>query len=199
MRGMMLGGFLLVLLWPGIGPAAEPVIGGPCDGCELVFAGLPATMAAQSRIAPVAEKGEPLVVEGTVRRTDGAPAPGVVVYAHQTDDTGIYPKGTTRHGRLRGWAKTDQAGKYRFDTIRPGAYPTRSEPEHIHVQVIEPGRGTYYIDEIVFDDDELLTDERRRRMRGRGGSGLTRPEKDEEGVWRIRRDITLGKNIPGYE
>ena len=53
---------------------------------------------------------------------DGAPAAGIIVYAYQTDATGIYPRGSTRHGRLRGWVRTDEAGRYRFDTIRPGAY-----------------------------------------------------------------------------
>jgi protocatechuate 3,4-dioxygenase beta subunit len=198
MRYGKLGAVLLILVWPGICPAAEPVLGGPCEGCELVFEGMPAEMAAEARIAPVDEAGEPLVVEGIVRTADGVPVAGIVVYAYHTDATGIYPRSTTRHGGLRGWARTDVTGRYRFSTIRPGAYPTGGQPEHIHMHVIEPGKGTYYIDDIFFDDDDLLTEEHRKRLRGRGGSGLTHPTKDEAGVWRVRRDITLGLNIPGY-
>lgn len=179
--------------------AREPVLGGGCEGCELVFEGMPARPGSRARIAPAEEKGEPLIIEGTVRRMDGTPVAGIVVYAYQTDAGGVYPKSTTAHGRLRGWAWTDSAGRYRFDTIRPGAYPSRDNPEHVHMHVLEPGKGTYYIDDIVFEDDPLLTPERRTWMlRGRGGSGLTAPQKDERGTWRVRRDITLGKNISGY-
>ena len=49
--------------------------------------------------------------------------------AYQTDAAGIYTKDMTRHGHLPGWARTDQAAMYRFDTIRSGAYPA----EHIHM------------------------------------------------------------------
>lgn len=179
--------------------AGEPVVGGPCQGCEYVFVDQPAQLASRARIAPAGEPGEPLIVEGTVRTLAGAPAEGVIVYAYQTDAGGIYPKGTTRHGRLRAWARTDRDGRYRFETIRPGAYPGRGVPQHIHLHVIEPGRATYYIQDIVFADDPLLGERgRERHRRGRGGGGLVTPERDADGTWHARRDITLGEKIPGY-
>jgi len=179
--------------------AQEPVLGGPCEGCELVFAGLPATLDAIARIAPPEEPGERLVIEGTVRDRAGHAVPGIIVYAYQTDATGVYPRGETRHGRLRGWARSDAQGRYRFETIRPAAYPTRTVPQHVHMHVIEPGRGTYYIDDIVFSDDPLLDDEARKSMRqGRGGHGEVQPTRDGNGIWQVRRDIELGKGVPGY-
>lgn len=198
-----LAGFLLVAvisLCCGTGEAREPVVGGPCEGCELVFEGLPAQLGSRSRIAPAKEPGEPLIIEGAVRAADGTPAEGVIVYAYHTDARGLYPPAGTPHGRLRGWARTGKDGRYRFDTIRPGAYPDRSDPQHVHMHVIEPDRATYYIDDILFADDPRLTAERRRQMlRGRGGDGLCQPAKDAEGTWRVQRDIELGRNIPGYE
>jgi len=182
----------------GASPPREPVIGGPCEGCEHVFEGQPPNLASRARIAPATAAGEPLVIEGTVRTLAGAVAPGIVIYAYHTDAGGIYPRASTPHGALRGWVRTDATGSYRFDTIRPGAYPGRSVPQHVHMHVIEPGRATYYIDDIVFSDDPLLSAERRRTMmRGRGGDGFSEAVRDG-GTWHVRRDITLGKNIPAH-
>jgi protocatechuate 3,4-dioxygenase beta subunit len=179
-------------------PTQEPIIGGPCEGCEYVFSGMPERLGSSARIAPVGEPGQPMVIEGTVRNAQGKSIAGVIVYAYHTDSGGIYPRASTRHGRLRGWARTDDKGNYRFDTIRPGAYPDRQNPEHVHMHVIEPGKGTYWIDDIHFHDDPLLTPELERRQSGRGGDGLVSPERDKQGVWHVRRDIVLGRNIPGY-
>jgi len=179
----------------------EPIIGGLCEGCELVFEGMPDALAARARIAPAGEPGEPMVLEGTVRRSDGSSAEGVIVYAYHTDAGGIYPRAATRHGRLRGWARTDEAGAYGFDTIRPGAYPSGGNAQHVHMHVVEPGRATYWIDDVNFTDDPLLDAERERRSGRlpRGGPGIVDPERDPDGTWRARRDVVLGQGVPGYE
>lgn len=179
----------------------EPVVGGPCDGCELVFEGKPTHLQERARIGPTSEPGEPMAIEGTVRRRDGTVAAGVIVYAYHTDSQGIYPRGSTRHGRLRAWAKTNAEGYYRFDTIRPGAYPDNANPQHVHMHIIEPGKVTYVISDVVFDDDPLRQTARHNRQDqpDLGGSGLTHPKKDSRGVWRVRRDIVLGHNVPGYK
>jgi protocatechuate 3,4-dioxygenase beta subunit len=172
----------------------ESVIGGPCQGCEWVFDGQPDLLRSQARIAPVDELGAPMVIEGTVKTIRGVPAPGVIVYAYHTNRTGIYPHAANRHGTLRGWARTDTQGRYRFDTIRPGAYPSRDVPEHVHMHVIEPGIGTYYIENLEFQDDPLNS---KRPREDRGGDGFVLPVRNN-GVWQTYRDIVLGHNIPGY-
>jgi protocatechuate 3,4-dioxygenase beta subunit len=181
-------------------------VGGPCDGCEFALVDRPAQAPAIARIAPVAEPGEAMHLEGVVYRADGrTPAPGVVVYAYHTNAEGIYPKlaavdgSAIRHGRLRGWATTDANGKYAFDTIRPAPYPGRGIPAHVHMHVIEPGiADAYYLDDVLFSDDALVTAEVRARQQGRGGPGIATPTKDAKGTWQVRRDIVLGKNIPDY-
>ena len=100
--------------------------------------------------------------------------------------------------KLRAWVVSDDQGRYSFDTIRPGSYPNRPDAAHIHLHVIEVGRCTYYIDNVVFDDDPRLKNDSSSPA-SRGGSGVTRPRKDEQGVWRVTRDIHLGRNVPGYE
>jgi protocatechuate 3,4-dioxygenase beta subunit len=185
--------------------AEEAVLGGPCQGCDAVFAGRPANPPSIARIAPAGEPGEPMVLTGRVTGPDGRPRANIVLYAYHTDAQGIYPTPAKslgpwpdRHGRLRGWVRTDEDGRYTFETIRPGSYPSRAEPQHIHMHVIEPGCSTYYIDNVVFSDDELLT-ERRDDGMARGGSGLTTPRRDgPEAPWRVTRDIRLGQNVPGY-
>lgn len=189
------------------GQVAErpPIIGGPCEGCDAVYVGLPEEPAATMRIAPKNEPGEPMRIEGVVRRADGKPAAGVIVYAYHTDKGGVYPRddalrGTSayRHGRLRGWAETGTDGRYRFDTIRPGGYPNSTIAQHVHMHVIEPECCTYYIDSIEFTDDpRLRSGAASARGPHRGGLGIVTPER-KDGVWVVRRDIVLGEGVPGY-
>ena len=193
-RRTVVSSVLAGLALPALAARREPTIGGPCEGCDWVFDGQPAKLASRARIAPVAEAGAPMVIEGVVSSARSLPARGVVVYAYHTNQAGLYPPAGNRHGRLRGWAITDAQGHYRFDTIRPGAYPGRNVAEHVHMHVIEPGVGTYYIDNLEFEDDPLNP---RRRGAERGGNGLMLPQR-RDGVWQARRDIVLGRNIPGY-
>lgn len=189
-------------------PAAdgrEPIVGGPCEGCEAVFEGLPEELGPRARIAPEEEPGEPMRIEGRVLGPDGEPAPGVIVYAYHTDRRGIYPKdddlrgqAAYRHGRLRAWVETDEEGRYRFDTIRPASYPQTTVPAHVHMHVLEPGCCTYWIDSIHFLDDPHLTRRERESQDDRGGSGLLTPERGEDGTWLVTRDVLLGEGVPGY-
>lgn len=177
----------------------EPVIGGPCEGCEEVFRGLPAELPSRARIAPADEPGESMRIEGTVYDASEVPAAGVIVYAYHTDDGGIYPRDEqSRHGRLRGWALSDAKGRYVFDTIRPAGYPGTTIPAHVHMHVIEPGCCTYWIADINFADDARLTARERERRSMRGGNGLLEPARDKDGVWVVTRDIHLGENVPDY-
>lgn len=186
--------------------AREPIVGRPCEGCEAVFQGLPSTLATEARIATAVDPGEPLVIEGTVRDRRGKPVAGVVVYAYHTNARGIYPTderfpgmAAARHGKLRGWVETDAAGTYRFRTIRPGGYPGTDIPQHVHMHVLEPGRCTYYVDDVLFEDDPRLTKQQRERLTvGRGGSGVVTPKRDGSGPWIARRDIVLGAGIEDY-
>ena len=185
--------------------AREPIIGLPCEGCEAVFEGMPAELSPHARIAPQGEPGEPLTLTGRVLAADGSARAGIVVYAYHTDAKGLYPPipgardgAANHHGRLRGWAVSDDQGRYRFDTIRPASYPTRDVPAHIHMHVLEPGCSTYYIDDVMFTDDPLLTPaQRRMHAGGRGGNGIVAPVRTADG-WQVGRDIRLGAGIPGH-
>jgi protocatechuate 3,4-dioxygenase beta subunit len=186
-----------------VDPADMPPVLGACDGCEAVYDGRPAHIGSSTRLAAVDEPGERLRLQGRVLGADGEPAVGVQLYAYQTDHAGSYPSldgvgaAASRHGRLRGWTVSDAQGHYRFDTVRPGSYPGSTVPQHIHMHVIEPGRCTYYLDDVRFADDPHMPGEPAHRA-PRGGNGLSRPEQSADGDWRVQRDIHLGLNVADY-
>jgi protocatechuate 3,4-dioxygenase, beta subunit len=182
----------------------KKLVGGGCEGCELIFEGIPSTLSWQTTIAENNEPGESLIIDGTIYHIDGrTPAANVILYVYHTNNDGLYspyPNQTIakRHGRLRGWMRTNAQGRYQFRTIRPQAYPNATIPAHIHPVIKEEEINEYYIDEFQFDDDPLLTTELRLKEEKRGGSGIIRLTKNANGEWIGRRDIILGLNIPNY-
>ncbi|HVG30669.1 MAG TPA: hypothetical protein VM864_13255 [Pyrinomonadaceae bacterium] len=181
------------------------VVGGGCDGCEGIYEGTPRQLSWQAAMAPASEPGERMEISGIIYQADGkTPAPNVILYVYHTDAKGYYspaPDATNiarRHGHLRGWLKTNANGGYKFTTIRPAPYPGRDNPAHIHPIVKEPDKNEYYIDEYVFDDDPLLTEEKRSKLENRGGSGIVRLTGSNNGLWTGKRNIILGLNIPHY-
>lgn len=168
------------------------------DDCEWCGASdAPAEPGSEAVLAGSDEAGEPLVVTGVVYRPDGAtPAAGVLVYAYHTDSTGRYtpsddPVGNeVRHGRLRGWVRTGDDGRYTFHTVRPAPYPNGREPAHVHLTVTPPGGREAWVDSVKFADDPLLTESERASGAGRGGSGIVELERDGDRLV-ARRDIVL--------
>ncbi len=180
------------------------MVGGPCQGCEAVFEYGDEELLSVDTL-PLFDSTQPkMKITGTVFQVDGlTPANNVVVYIYHTNREGIYQKmgnekgwGRT-HGFIRGWVKTDNSGRYTFYTFRPGAYPSRSEPEHIHITLCEPNGKYYYIHNSLFADDPLLeTYEQKRPIRGGGFNVITLTE--QQGLLICERDIILGRNIPDY-
>lgn len=192
MRRLLL---LAVTLLPATAACQTPL---PCEGCEAIHERPVASLTATAVLAPPSEPGDRLVVTGRVTGRDGrTPAPGIVLYAWQTNAQGVYAAdpaatGLARdHGRLRGWVRTDGEGRYRLETIRPGPYPGLQMAAHIHIVVKQPDHPEYWIDDVVFTDDPLVTAEYRARATDRGGSGIVAPVRDAAGIWLVRRDIRL--------
>jgi protocatechuate 3,4-dioxygenase, beta subunit len=181
---------------------ADRIVGGRCEDCGLMFQNMPKSLTSSATITTREEPGDPIEISGTVYMLDGkTPARGIVLYVYQTDKTGIYRrhgKDGTAHGELRGWMKTDELGRYSFRSIRPGSYPNSDNPQHIHIIIKEPGIAPYWIDEYHFKDDPLLTTAVTKRFEQRGGSGIITLVNNGKGVWKGKRDIVLGQNVPGY-
>ncbi len=128
----------------------------------------PARLTSVERIAPTSEPGIPLIVRAVILDAADKPAPGVEVFAYQTDQHGIYaPQGAADPWRLKGWAITDAQGRFEFRTVRPAAYPSNTVPGHIHLTFKSACCGRQ-VTEVMFEDDPLVTP----GMRQREGPGL---------------------------
>ncbi len=181
------------------------LVGGPCEGCEAILEYGNKRLASIDTL-PLFKENEPkLRITGVVFKKDGkTPAKDVIIYLYHTNRYGIYQtKGdeegwAKRHGFIRGWVKTNSKGAYTFYTFRPGAYPNRAIPEHIHITIKEPSKNEYYIDDFKFEDDSLLTSKERNKLKKRGGSGLVLPKHNGK-IYEITRNIVLGLNIPNYD
>ena len=79
--------------------------------------------------------GTKLVIEGSVLTTGCKPVARALLDFWQADAAGHYDNAGYR---LRGRQLTDEAGRYRLETIVPAEYPGRTR--HIHVKVQAPGQ-----------------------------------------------------------
>jgi protocatechuate 3,4-dioxygenase beta subunit len=180
-------------------------VGGPCDTCELMYIDMPATINDVDTSDAWYGKGQKLIITGTVYKLDKkTPVPGIIIYYWQTNEKGLYADHPTlnqeakRHGYIRGWLKTDSQGKYTIHTIQPTSYPNSRNPAHIHLLIKEPNiDNEYYIDDVKFDNDPLLTSEIREKRPLRAGNGIVSLT-DKNGVLLANRDIILGLNIENY-
>ena len=197
---------VLFLVFIQTGCSQSKKVGGPCEGCEAIYENIVPfeKLPFKDTLPGYFENGPKLLISGKVLKADGrTPAKDVILYLYHTSKKGIYPiKGNEkgwarRHGYLRGWLKTNEKGEYSFLTTRPGAYPGRNNPEHIHITIKEPGSNEYWIDDFHFTDDPLLTAEARKNFSDRGGSGIITTTV-AGGIETGSRNIILGQNIPGY-
>lgn len=187
-------------------PSRETVVGGDCDGCYIMFEGMPPEnmISSSAKIAGDQEPGERMEITGKVFMKDGkTPAKDIILYLYHTDASGKYSAMDTqtlgkRNGHLRSWVKTGENGSFQISSIRPASYPNSNIPAHIHIFIKEPGKTPYYIDEVWFDDDPLVTPEVKRHAEKRGGNMLMHLSKNSRNAWTGNLNITLGLNIPGY-
>jgi protocatechuate 3,4-dioxygenase, beta subunit len=112
--------------------------------------------------------GERIVVSGRVCDEDGRAVPHTLVEIWQANAAGRYDHPADQHDAPldpnftgSGHVLTDAEGRYRFVTIRPGAYPWRNHdnawrPAHIHFSVFGPAFATRLVTQMYFPGDPLL-------------------------------------------
>jgi protocatechuate 3,4-dioxygenase, beta subunit len=164
------------------------------NGLVMIRHPAPAGITSRARIAQPGEDGEPLVVHGQVFAPDAkTPAPGVTVYAYNTDAQGYYGENHTSYPpRLYGWMKTDDQGRFELLTIKPGRYPGMRVPAHIHFAFWGGGYPPQWVDELRFEGDSYLTPAMIAEDQARGEfATIQRLTRNSEGVLHCSFHIRL--------
>jgi protocatechuate 3,4-dioxygenase beta subunit len=182
---------LFVTLFVTVGLAQDREFIAALEGTQ---AERPAKITTSARIAPESEPGIPLVIHGRAFGPDGrTPLTDAIVFAYHTDREGRYNRqGSPPHSwRLRGWAKTDAAGRFEFQTIRPGSYPNTRNPAHVHVTVFTPDGGRFHAGGLQFADDPVLPAQEASESARLGEFGSVRPVRREGDVQHVDFAIRL--------
>ncbi|GII63383.1 protocatechuate 3,4-dioxygenase subunit beta [Sphaerisporangium krabiense] len=191
---------------PELGPDAIE-LAGPVFGHEEV-APLDHDLTRQHAGEPI---GERIIVTGRIMDADGRPVVGSLVEVWQANAAGRYAHRGDQHPAPldpnftgAGRCMTDHEGRYRFVTIKPGAYPWRNHhnawrPAHIHFSVFGTAFTQRLVTQMYFPGDPLFPfdpifqsipdDAARQRLVSRFDLDLTEPE------WALgyQFDIVLGR------
>jgi protocatechuate 3,4-dioxygenase beta subunit len=112
--------------------------------------------------------GERIIVSGRVTGSDGRPIRRQLVEIWQANAAGRYRHEVDRHPAPldpnftgAGRCLTDDDGRYRFVTIKPGAYPWRNHanawrPAHIHFSLFGTDFTERLVTQMYFPGDPLL-------------------------------------------
>ena len=142
--------------------------------------------------------GERIVIEGRVLDEDGLPMRETLVEIWQANAAGRYAHKQDTHAAPldpnfsgAGRMLTDADGRFRFVTIKPGAYPWQNHdnawrPPHVHFSVFGTSFLTRLMTQMYFPGDPLLpldtvfnsipSERARQRLIASFDLGLTKPE-----------------------
>lgn len=122
-------------------------------------------LTAQHAGAPL---GERIVVSGRVLDENSRPVPHALVEMWQANAAGRYRHRVDQHDAPLdpnftgcGRVLTDGEGRYRFVTVKPGAYPWRNHynawrPSHLHFSLFGQGFAQRLVTQMYFPGDPLL-------------------------------------------
>jgi len=112
--------------------------------------------------------GERIILHGRVLDGDGRPLRNTLIEMWQANSAGRYRHDVDRHPAPLdpnftggGRCMTDDEGRYRFITVKPGAYPWRNHENawraaHIHLSLFGPAFATRLVTQMYFPGDPLF-------------------------------------------
>jgi protocatechuate 3,4-dioxygenase, beta subunit len=112
--------------------------------------------------------GERMILHGRVLDGNGRPVRNTLIEIWQANSAGRYKHHVDRHPAPldpnfsgAGRCMTDDEGRYRFITIKPGAYPWKNHPNawraaHIHLSLFGPAFATRLVTQMYFPGDPLF-------------------------------------------
>jgi protocatechuate 3,4-dioxygenase, beta subunit len=112
--------------------------------------------------------GQRILLHGRLLDSGGHPVPNALLEVWQANAAGRYRHVADRweapldpHFSGLGRTSTDRLGRYRFTTVRPGAYPWRNHanawrPAHIHFSVFGQAFVQRLVTQMYFPDDPLF-------------------------------------------
>jgi protocatechuate 3,4-dioxygenase beta subunit len=112
--------------------------------------------------------GERMILTGRVLDSDGRPVPDTLIEIWQANASGRYNHAVDDHAAPldpnfdgAGRCVTDSLGRYRFVTIKPGAYPWRNHlnawrPQHIHFSLLGRAFTQRLVTQMYFPGDPLF-------------------------------------------
>jgi protocatechuate 3,4-dioxygenase beta subunit len=137
---------------------------GPCFGPEVLHTD-DDDLTRQHAGDPI---GERIIVWGHVLDEDARAVPNTLIEIWQANAAGRYAHEVDTHDAPldpnftgRGRVLTDPSGRYRFITIKPGAYPVGGldnvwRPSHIHLSLFGPSFLSRLVTQMYFPGDPLI-------------------------------------------
>ena len=145
-------------------PEELHALDGPVFG-EEVLGALDSDLTRQHEGQPL---GERIIVSGRLLDEDGRPLRGALLEVWQANAAGRYRHDVDQHPAPldpnfsgAGRCLTDEDGRYRFVTIKPGSYPWGNHdnawrPAHIHFSVFGRAFSQRLVTQMYFPGDPLL-------------------------------------------
>ncbi|MEA3197174.1 MAG: protocatechuate 3,4-dioxygenase, beta subunit [Gammaproteobacteria bacterium] len=146
-------------------PQTLTEVTGPAGCWERLMGAAAADLTCQHAGTPL---GQRIIVEGRVLDEARRPVSRTVIEIWQANAAGRYihsrdnwdaplDPNFTGAGRV----VTDDEGRYRYVTVRPGAYPWGNHrnawrPAHIHLSLLGPAFATRLVTQMYFPDDPLI-------------------------------------------
>jgi protocatechuate 3,4-dioxygenase beta subunit len=146
-------------------PPTLTEISGPAACWDGLMGGAMADLTTQHKGMP---QGQRIIVSGRVTDDTGRAVSNTVIEIWQANAAGRYihvrdswdaplDPNFTGVGRVI----TDDQGRYRFITVRPGAYPWGNHdnawrPAHVHLSLLGPAFATRLVTQFYFEGDPLI-------------------------------------------